>query len=89
MGADALGEPESSTADGWDGPFYQGISQTFEIREESQHWTGLRCEYEELQELCATVHRIKERGDEGETLEAINGENWTIFRYGPRQVRWW
>lgn len=79
MGADTVGEPGASAADRRDGSLYQRVSQTAEIREGTERWTGFGREHEELQELCAAVHRVEKRSDEGETLEATDGENRTIF----------
>lgn len=79
MGADTLGEPGSSAADRRDGSLYQRVSQTATIREGTEHWTGFGREHEQLQEFRAAVHRVEERSDEGETLEATDGENWTIL----------
>ena len=87
MGADLMGEPEPSTIDRRYGPLHQDIPPTAEIREGVEHRSRVGGEHEELQELGPVVHRVEERGDEGQALETVDDQDRAIFRYGPGEVR--
>lgn len=87
MGADPVGEPEPPTVDRGHGPLHQDIPQTAEIREGAEHRARVGGQHEELQEFGPAVHRVEERGDEGQTLETIDDQDRTVFRYGPGEVR--